>query len=731
MKHVFASFIAASALVVVTGCERDGAKPKPKPDTVLVTLAPADVSADEGWTVASAFVTERRVPLEGFTVSFEVLLVAASGANPTYATVTSETDVNGIASVALSGLSRTGAGEVVATAMRESGGQFEPYLDADDMPIAGAAPLRVTAGAAASVAVSLTPAIVDPANGDSLTVAYLVRDAQGNLTEDPVEIATDHPGATILGASVENLTVGGTWSVAVSVSGRPSVSDTENFSVLPGGAAIIDAWLSTSTTDAYADPMAHPPVVVSYMVMDASGNDVTATANVTCSVDPLSGAAVDGDGVLSPLVVKGTFPVTCDLLDEGSSVVSSDTETLTVLDLTPPDVTILTPAPGATFASGEDFVVQVRGQDVVAVSQLTAQLVGLGLNTTQSQIVASLSNDVTVGFVFTAGGAGAFAGTQTLYAMGNDGSGNLATAAPVTINVAPFSVLAPGISATLVHEDGDFQEPVAISSMNTAGNPTFAVADRTAGGGTVWQVEYDPVLATSTRTVFDSGMGQVRGVAWQPSTNALWVSVGNAVRRYDAATATLIATITIPGSEVQHLVLGDAPYLYVADSNGDEVHRIDTTTNLLQAVPYAAVAGATGIAYAGSGSLFVSDFLGGENVYELTPDTNMDGSADLVQLFMTAGTVFGPNPDDPRGMDYKGPGGLYGDQLFSAHDGNAEIYAAMRDGPDANTLSDSWSTFLRSTRAPRDMDFHANGNLYVLFRSGNGLDAHIVELSGF
>lgn len=731
MNRVSTLAVLAAALVVAAGCEKK--LPAPQPDTVLVTLAPADVSADSGATVASALVTERRVPLEGFSVSFGIALVASSGANPTYADVTAVTDVNGIATVDLSGLNRTGAGAVTATAMREvSGGGFEPYLDDDDQPVAGSAPIRVFAGAAASVSVSLAPAVVDPANGDFLDVSYEVRDGQGNLTGDPVEISTDHPGATVLGARLENLTAAGAWTAAVSVAGRPSVSDSENFSVLPGTASIIDAWLSNTTTDAYADPMAHAPVTVWYRVTDASGNDVTAGSNVVCGIDVLSGGAVNA-GIISPLVVKGTFPVTCSLLDGANNLVSSDSETLTVVDLTPPAVTITAPADGATFASGENFTVQVRGQDVVAVSQLTAQLVGLGQNDTESRIVASLSTDVTIPFGFTAGDAGSFSGTQAIYAMGADGSGNLSTAAPVTINVRPFSILAAGIDAALVREDAAFNNPVAIAVMNTAADPVLAVADPGAGGGTIWTVAYDRTNGTSTRSVFASPIGTVRGVEWDRMTNVLWASVDNTIQKYDASSGALLATITLPGgSAPEHLVLGDAPWLYVAARGNDEILRIDTTNDGVQLLPYAIVAGCAGIEYdAVTGSLFVSDFGGGARVYELTPDGNVDGMADAVNTFMDAGTVFGPDPNDPRGLAYKGAGGTYANQLLVANDGNAEIYNGTRDGVDANTFSDAWSTFLRSTRTPRDLAFHANGNLYVLFNGGGGLDAHIVELSGF
>lgn len=732
--------------LAVAGCERKLSDPKP--DTVVVTLSPSEVSADDGGTVATAFVTEKRVPLKGFAVSFEVALLADSGANPSYALMNAVTDVNGRATVALSGLSVAGDGSVTATAVNGDG---EP-ITRGGIPVAGSAPLAVRAGGAVSLDAELSASSVDLTNVDSIDVSYVVRDAQGNLTSDPVEIVTDHPGATVLAATIANLGAAGNWSVTVSVVGNPSVSDTESFQVLPSAGAIIDTFLSNSTTDAYADPALHPPVTVGYRVTDGTGNDVTADSSVLCTISGLSGGAVEAStSRIFPLVVKGTFPVTCSLLDALGGLVDADAETLTVFDLTPPAVSIVSPLPGTTFLADELFTAQVRGQDLVGVSQLTGQLVGLGDNTFESHLVAVTPNtDVTVPLLFrAANNQNTFGGAQTIYALGFDGSGNAATAVPVTINVQPFSVLGAGITAQLVLNDPAIVNPRAIAAdpQSLATNPVLYVAD-SGGSGAIHRIAYDRVAGTSTRTAFATGEN-FRGVEWDAAGDFLYASADNTIRVYDR-TGLLVRVLSIAGaSTLEHLTFGPGGFLYASDSNSVEVYRI---TNLITGTRTIFADNGTprtgggqsldqpmGIAFAPvlglSSNLFVSD-VSRDVVYELLPDADLDGATDQMSVFMLRNVpALGPDPDVVYGVEYKRTGGAFGDQLFVANNGNERILAAVRDDAivnDADLLSDAWSAFLVSVgRDPVDMAFHPSERMYVLFDQGNGMDPHVVELSGF
>lgn len=718
------------------GCERK--LDKPVPDTVAVTLAPAEVSADAGGTRATALVMERRAPLEGITVSFQVQLVATTGANPSYAAVTAVTDVNGTASVDLTGLTLAGDGEVVATAMREmSDGAFEPYQDEAAQPIAGRARLAVFPGEAASIATSLSDGQVDLDVKDWIEVGHVVRDQHGNRTDDLVEVATNHPGATILGSRIVGLNAAGTWEVAVSVVGRPQIYDSESLIVGAGTAKTIDVVLSKYTTDAYSQPDAIPAVSVSLTVRDANGNVIAAPADAACGISPASGGAVTPVTLaIDPLVVKGTFPVTCSFMD-GANVVS-DTETLTVVDLRPPVVTIVAPADGTHYPNNTDFTVSVRGQDVIAVSQLTAQVVGLGMSETQTQIVASLARDTTVSFGFTTPGASAFGGTMTIYGLGADGSGNLQNASPVTIVVDPFDILAANLAPELVAEDGQLSGSAAIAAdpQSAAAMPALYIAD--PADGTIWRVVYDRAAKSATISAFKTGLGGVRGVEWDAAGNVLYASVGTAVRRFDRAGTEITPSFSPVGAaELQHLVFGIGGFLYVTDAGGS-VYRIDVAngnTNVFASPATGrtpagapALSAPVGIEFDGAASMFIGD-TNNDNVYE-AKDANANGVADSLLEFMTGGAG-SPNPDVPLGLAYTGAAVNRPNELLSAQLGNRSIYHAERDGGDAGVLSDGWDFLLQSAnRSPVDLAIHANGRAYVLFTGGGGMTAHVVELSG-
>lgn len=750
--------VAGVALAVV-GCERK--LDPPKPDTVVVTLAPAELSADDGETLATAFVTEKRVPLKGFAVSFQVILTAATGADPSYASVTAVTDVNGRAELTLSGLTRTGQGDVTATVLNDDG---EPILRGD-VPVAGSAPLRVRSGAAATLDATLSATSVDLDNVDSIEVSYLLRDGQGNPTAEPIEIVTDHPGASVLGTTVSGLGVAGTWSIAVSAIGNPSVSDTESFQVLPGATAMIDVFLSNATTDAYADPLLHPPVTVGYVVADADGNDVTGTAIVACTIDVLSGGAVDlTSREVSPLVVKGTFPVTCTLEDAMANVLDSDSETLTVLDLTPPAITIASPAAGTHFASGADVDVTVNATDVVGVTAVTAQVAGLGDSDGATELVTgdgALNKNVTKTFTLQAAGADSFGGTQTIYATGLDGSGNVANAPAVSVVIDPFTVMPSGISPALVREDPSFSLPLSIvADPNPPANTARLFVGDIGGGGVIWRVDYDRITQTSTMIAANTGLAAM-GLELDAAGTQLFATSGNEVHVFNHVNGTLTfdRMITIPAAAaLGHAVFGPTtvsfcptgPCLYISDPGSQAVVLLDisndgSTVFASNATPRdgggPALDEASGIAYDPTTSrLFVSDggLFGGGNdvVYELAPDgADGDVQTDSLRLFMDNGTPLGPDPDLPCGLEYRGLGGsgLFADQVFTANLGDDRMLNAVRDGGDGNFLSDSWGTFLEGIgRTPIDLSFQAGTDrMYVLFSGGNGMDEHVVELSGF
>ncbi len=536
----------------------------------------------------------------------------------------------------------------------------------------------------------------------------------------------------------------------MAVAGHPDVFDSETLSVLPGKARRIDAFLSNSTTDAYLDPLAHAPVIVGYRVTDTAGNDVSlaAAADVTCAIVSASGGAIDAtSGVVSNLVVKGTFPVSCILSDSMTNTISFDTETLTVVDLTPPAVTITAPANMTHVGAGQNFTVTVNGQDLVGVTSLTAQLVGLGDSTTQSQLIALTANkNVNASYTFTAAQPNSFGGAQTLYALGADGSGNQAAANSVTVIVDPFTPKPAGISAALVREDATIGNPTAIvqDPQSTVANPVVEVADD-AGAGRIWKISYNRAAGTSTMTLLASGRA-FAGLEWNAAGDRLYATAGGTqVFAYDRAGASVTAEdITIAGAtSLEGIVFGQGGLLYAADSGFPAVWRINVATKAANTFATSATvransaAGGTainapvGIAYdPATMHLFLSD-IGRNFVYELFDDANADGITDKLEIFMRDGLGF-PRPDFNAlgGMDYKGAGGPYANQLLVSNTKVDTVLNAVRDA-NADGFSDSWSVFLGSPAGtPVDMAFKGN-QLYMVFNAGNGLNAHVVELSGF
>lgn len=737
--------IALLLPVFLAGCDQKLGSPRP--DTVAVTVSPDPVSADSGTADVQALVTERRTPLQGMQVSFHVQLVASSGANPVFADVLGLTDVNGIATAPLTGLNRTGLGSVTVTAVKKDAA-LTPFLDSNDQPIQGSAELRVSAGLPVAVSLALNPSQVNPAQNPLDTfsdVSWQVRDAEGNLTADAVQILTDLPGASILGTRIADARTAGNWTVTVAVAGHPDVFDSETLSVLPGNARRIDAFLSNATTDAYLDPLAHAPVIVGYRVTDTAGNDVSlaAAADVTCAIASASGGAINATtGVVSNLVVKGTFPISCTLVDSLSSTISIDTETLTVVDLTPPVVTIVSPAPMTHFTSGQDFTVQVRGQDLVSVSQLTANLNGLLANSVQTGYAPLGSTDFTASLPFTTANADVFNGLMTIYATGLDGSGNARNATPVQIVVDPFFSLGAGISAALVRQDGSFNTVRAIAAdpQSLSATPALYIAD-SGNGGAIWKVVYDRTTLTSTRSAFVVGKS-FHGVEWDAAGNNLYASDATKIYVYSRA-GLLLSTISVGGAgQLEHLAFGAGGFLYAADSGANgEIWRVDVTTGVstIFADNGTAVANGgsrlnapVGLAWdSATGSLFASD-PSNDIVYELLPPIGVGTMTSSLQRFMFRNTLLGPNPDAVNGLAYKGAGGSYANQLFVCNQGNERMLNAVRDGSDADLFSDVWTEFLHANgRPPIDMSFHANGSMYVLFDAGNGMAAHVVELSGF
>jgi hypothetical protein len=197
------------------------------------------------------------------------------------------------------------------------------------------------------------------------------------------------------------------------------------------------------------------PVLMHVDYTDRNGaphaiTDVTAKTNSAGEVETtFTGFTWEGIGTVTASVLddKGA-----PLLDSNKAPITSKA-TFSVLDLSPPVVSITAPTAGATVGSAsqqnqQDFTVTVLATDEIGVSEVFFQAVSgtganLNLNRTGSRIVGSGSTSISTDFLVGQGGGGGFGGnlqagaTITLTAMASDLSGNIGVAPSVNVILGP------------------------------------------------------------------------------------------------------------------------------------------------------------------------------------------------------------------------------------------------------------------------------------------------------
>lgn len=175
------------------------------------------------------------------------------------------------------------------------------------------------------------------------------------------------------------------------------------------------------------DPLPGTNVDIAVVYTDRNG--------MTHAINPVSGKTDKTgafDATLSGLIWDGSGTVTATVGTHTGSA------TFAVLDRTPPKLTITPPAQARV---GTDTTVSVHITDEIGVSRVYFEPAAFGqfnnqFNRDRSTIVASGSTDATVQFDWAVPQAPA--GTMiTLYALGEDLSGNQAAAMPVTVTLVP------------------------------------------------------------------------------------------------------------------------------------------------------------------------------------------------------------------------------------------------------------------------------------------------------
>lgn len=124
--------LGSVAVVIVTGTACERGLSKPKPDAVLLQLAPDVVSSEDGSLVARATVVDGQTPLKGKTVRLTVVFTDQLGNVRSVPGVTEETDRTGAVEHTFEGLFWAGAGSIHAEVLDGDG---EPYVGREDVPV--------------------------------------------------------------------------------------------------------------------------------------------------------------------------------------------------------------------------------------------------------------------------------------------------------------------------------------------------------------------------------------------------------------------------------------------------------------------------------------------------------------------------------------------------------------------------------------------------------------------
>jgi hypothetical protein len=200
----------------------------------------------------------------------------------------------------------------------------------------------------------------------------------------------------------------------------------------PNVVSSIDGSLSVrAIAIADSDPTSGDSITLTVDYKDRNG-----TAHMIDAIKGKTDAAGTLEATFTGLSWDGAGTVTATL-DSNAKV--TGVATFSVLERTPPTVTIMPPANNQVRAQ-QDTTIAIHVKDEIGISQVWFQTDfsngggnGNG-NNNRGRLVASGTTDTTINFTMTTGQQ---TGTVTLYALAADLSGNQAAAAPIVVNVVP------------------------------------------------------------------------------------------------------------------------------------------------------------------------------------------------------------------------------------------------------------------------------------------------------
>jgi len=471
------------------------------------------------------------------------------------------------------------------------------------------------------------------------------------------------------------------------------------------GKTTISALVSDNTT-----PLADQNVHVTVDYTDRNG-----TPHM---IAPLDGKT-DSNGVfrqtVDGLIWDGVGTVTVE-----HSSAATGAATFSVLDRTPPKVTILPPTTDKHVGPGLPLDVQVHVTDEIGISEVILDS-NANINGQRFTVVASGSQDATLTFRIDVP-ANATAGPSIqLFALATDLSGNTSVADAMTLTVDPAISIAtpPGLTGTLLVDGTTTQ---LVSPRSIAASPMdghLYVAD-VAGTGLcnpscVWRV--DPTSGAIDAIPVFVGAGAIEGVAFDATGATMYVSdrPNRIVQLTYATTAygTPVVCDNVAQQRPQdpyHLVFDATLGILAVDGNRKELERVATcavTTVGTAASMNGNFDQPRGVALDPAGAIYMSD-QNNDRVYAVDRTTG-------------AVTVSGSGVAAPYGIEWLAGGTTqFADTLMVAS-GDRVVESMKGSGLLA-------AAYLRTT--PMDLAF-ITGSMFVVTAPGNAIRGRIYKVAGF
>ena len=215
----FAALMVVGVALSASGSCKKAELGDPTPTGITAQVDSSSITADDGSVVVRAQVFEDGVALLDEPVRFSI-----DGALSQPEVIVPTDPLTGVAEYTFTNLRTVGSGNVIASA-----GDVTTAVTAS-------APLTVTPGIPATVSVDAGGSVIADQGSAVLTVA--ATDAYANaIPSAAVNLSTNAPGAIIVGNTLQNLHVAGTWSLVGSVAGSPAVTGTDGYVVTAGAAA--------------------------------------------------------------------------------------------------------------------------------------------------------------------------------------------------------------------------------------------------------------------------------------------------------------------------------------------------------------------------------------------------------------------------------------------------------------------------------------------------------------